>query len=287
MHQIIKNYRDNDKLRKSFNTLAEKTFGINFEDWYQNGYWTERYNPHSIVVDEKVVANVSVNRTPFAVNGEIKNYIQLGTVMTDKEYRNRGLIREIMEDIFREYGDQAEGIYLFAGDAVHNFYPKFGFSQKKQYEYVRKISESKDKRFQKISMRDKAAWDSIQEKIQNSYHQSAFEMLDNSQLNMFYITKYMQENVFYSEELDTYVVAECEDGTAVISMVISDREQDLVRIVEGFGPGINEVKLGFTPKNTKGFVLREVMQEDTTLFMKGNLDIVEEEKLMFPLLAHA
>ena len=38
---VIKNYKDNDALRKSFNELAMKTFDISFEDWYQNGYWGE------------------------------------------------------------------------------------------------------------------------------------------------------------------------------------------------------------------------------------------------------
>ena len=67
MYEIIKNYRDNEQLRHSFNELAMKTFDIDFEDWYQNGYWTDRYNPHSIVIDGKVVANVSVNTTVFEI----------------------------------------------------------------------------------------------------------------------------------------------------------------------------------------------------------------------------
>ena len=98
--EILKDYRENAELRHSFNELAKKTFGLNFEDWYQNGYWTDKYNPHSI---------------------------QLGTVMTDEAYRNRGLIRLIMEDIEKEYADKADGMYLFANDSVLSFYPKFGF----------------------------------------------------------------------------------------------------------------------------------------------------------------
>ena len=59
--QIIKKYRDKEELRKSFNELAKKTFGLNFEDWYQNGFWGDNYNPYSIVMDGRIVANVSVN----------------------------------------------------------------------------------------------------------------------------------------------------------------------------------------------------------------------------------
>lgn len=37
-----------DKFRKSFNTLTKKTFGFNFEQWYQDGYWKDKYIPYSL-----------------------------------------------------------------------------------------------------------------------------------------------------------------------------------------------------------------------------------------------
>ena len=42
---IVKNIRDDAGLRNSFNRLAEKTFELNFENWYQNGYWKDNYIP--------------------------------------------------------------------------------------------------------------------------------------------------------------------------------------------------------------------------------------------------
>lgn len=98
--RIVKNYRNNDKLRESLNRLTEKTFGFNFEDWYKNGFWNDKYIPYSIVEDESVVANVSVNIIDINDHGVLKYYIQLGTVMTDENYRNRGYIRTLINDIF-------------------------------------------------------------------------------------------------------------------------------------------------------------------------------------------
>ena len=97
MYEIVKNYRANDALRRSFNSLAEKTFGLNFENWYQNGFWGDNYNPYSVVIDGQVVANVSVNRTDLVMDGARRQLLQLGTVMTDERYRNRGYIRAIMQ----------------------------------------------------------------------------------------------------------------------------------------------------------------------------------------------
>jgi hypothetical protein len=86
-YTYITDYKNNDKLRKSFNELAEKTFGMNFIEWYANGFWDEKYILHSLVHDEKVIANVFVNLMDFDMEGTKKHYIQLGTIMTDVDYR--------------------------------------------------------------------------------------------------------------------------------------------------------------------------------------------------------
>ena len=52
MYRMVKGYRDNDLLRGSFNELAKETFGLNFEDWYQNGFWSDSYEPYSVVEDQ-------------------------------------------------------------------------------------------------------------------------------------------------------------------------------------------------------------------------------------------
>lgn len=291
MNKIIKNYRDNEHLRNSFNELAKKTFGIDFEDWYQNGYWTDRYNPYSIIIDGEVAANVSVNTTDYNLNGAKKKYIQLGTVMTEEKYRNQGLIREIMQEIEKDYAGKVDGMYLFANNEVLSFYPKFGFQVSKQYEYYKKLSgtsgDTTKQLFEKVLMADKKAWDMLETKIKTSFPQSSFEILDNSQLNMFYVSKYMQENVYYSGQLNTYVIAEADNATLVIYMVISDTEQDLNHIVQGFGEETTQVVLGFTPRNPGGFASREMDDDGSVLFVKGEMKSIEELKLMFPLLAHA
>lgn len=72
-------------------------------EWFQNGFWGEKYIPCSLVDGEKVIANVSVNRMDFNLDGIEKHYIQLGTVMTDKAYRGQGLSRYLMEKVIEEY----------------------------------------------------------------------------------------------------------------------------------------------------------------------------------------
>lgn len=37
--QICTDIRENSALRRSFDALAQKTFGLTFEGWYQSGGW--------------------------------------------------------------------------------------------------------------------------------------------------------------------------------------------------------------------------------------------------------
>lgn len=93
------NYKENGILRNSFNELAERTFGINFEKWYKEGYWSDSYIPYSLVYNNRVVTNVSVSIMDVIIQGDEKRYIQIGTVMTDEKFKNKGLSRFLMEKI--------------------------------------------------------------------------------------------------------------------------------------------------------------------------------------------
>lgn len=288
MYEIKKNYKDNTGLRQSFNALAEKTFGLNFEDWYQNGFWRENYVPYAVVHENRVVANVSVNITETMWNGEKKYFIQLGTVMTDEAYRNQGLIRMLMEEVEKDYGKKADGMYLFANDSVLEFYPKFGFKKATEYQYSKQVESQKEATMKQILMENKAAWETLEKAMNESKAFGSFDMVGNSDLIMFYVTKFMQENVYYDEGMDVYVIAEPEEDTLFIYNVFAKEPVELDAVIEAFGKDVKKVTLGFVPRKREGYLVEEIDEEDTTLFVKGEaLEAFEGEKLMFQTLAHA
>lgn len=124
---FVKNYKNNEALRKSFFELAKRTFDISFEDWYEQGFWGEGYIPFSFVEGEKVIANASVNVLELVINGEKKKAIQIGTVMTHPDYQKRGLSASLMNKVIEEFENRVDFMYLFANETVLEFYPKFGF----------------------------------------------------------------------------------------------------------------------------------------------------------------
>ena len=132
---LKKIYKNDSEALASFNELTRNTFAFDFVNWHAEGHFSDMYVPHVIMDKGKVVSNVSVNRMQFDIGGVIRNYIQIGTVMTDKEYRGQGLNKKIMESIIQEYMDKVDGIYLFGNDSVLNYYPKFGFVPCEEYEY--------------------------------------------------------------------------------------------------------------------------------------------------------
>lgn len=285
---IIKNYRSNEVLRKSFNKLAEKTFGLNFENWYQRGYWGEQYNPYSMVIENEIVANVSVNRTDFLWNGKCRHFIQLGTVMTEENHRGQGYIRQIMKEIEKDYAQDCEGMYLFANDSVLTFYPKFGFRIAKEYQYTKTVDIAEQQSAEQIIMQKQEDWQRLKNAIECSDAYSRFELTGNSGLILFYITGGMQESVYYIQKYDTYVIAEIEGSVLLIHNIFSPKKIPLDNVIAAFGQEIKQVTLGFTPMEAQGYSVCEHKEEDCTLFVKGSgFTQFEQERLMVPMLAHA
>ena len=299
MENVNYNYttavRDNAILRKSFNELTQKVFGFDFEDWYQSGHWGDLYIPHVLVDGEKVVSNVSVNLIQFAVDGTQKNYIQIGTVMTDPEYRGQGLNREIMERILKEYAGKVDGIYLFGNDSVVNYYPKFGFKPSKEYEYYMPCSKRENLlsyTLEKVDLSDKdqctRLYDFITSCADITPQNDALYMNENLGLYQFWFAADCGDSIYYLPEADAYVVADLQEQTLCINQIWGKARLDLARLVASFEGDITEAVFGFTPAQNENLLVREHKEEDCTLFIIGeDLKRIERDKMMFPILSHA
>lgn len=285
-YNIEKDYRDNDALRHSFNVLAIETFGLNFENWYQNGYWTGTYIPYSIVIDGTVISNVSVNIIDCKLNGKARHYIQLGTVMTKKSYRNKGYCRILMETILRNYAD-CDGFFLFANNSVLNFYPKFGFKQAQEYRFFADISPDFNSRAEHVSMKSRQDWLFFL-KEKNQRLSNGILQLDTDGLLMFYLTQFMQNDVYYIRALDAYVIAEKDDDSLILYDVFSSNPVDMTAVYNSFGNSIKKVKFAFVPKETRMLRKYKYKETNSTFFVCGD-GLIQDMKtlLSFPEIAHA
>ncbi|WP_143319808.1 GNAT family N-acetyltransferase [Clostridium sp. HBUAS56010] len=286
-YKFLKAYQDNDTIRKSFNGLAQTTFGIDFEDWYQNGYWKNKYIPYSFVDGDQVIANVSVSPMRFLHNGAVRNYIQLGTVMTSKPYRNQGLIRKLIHEVESDYLGKADGYFLFANDRVLDFYTKFGYQSEKEYSWSKEMNIDTGMTAKKVSMKGMDDWKRFEKFMESSNVQSSLWMQENMELIMFYTTGFLSENVYMVESQKAYVIAEFQKGTLFLHQIFSPQKININEIASAFGKDVKKVILGFSPLETEDFKLEEITEQDTTLFVKGILTgTIEKFHQRIPTLSH-
>lgn len=302
-YEYCTNIRDQKDLRDGFNELTRKTFCFDFTTWYQMGQWNKyKYIPHVLICNDKVVSNVSANVMHFCVNGQIKNYIQLGTVMTDSEYRGQGFNRYLMETVLDEYAGKTDGIYLFGNDSVLDYYPKFGFRAIREFSYgITKDSEkwrqTEAYTLKKADIQDKSVFDGLYAAIVRADKakgvknpEDAFYMFDNVGLYEFWFNHGYGEKIYYIPETDSYIVAEVKGEKLTVYQTFGNCEPDIFRIKDFFAlsTSISEIELGYTPMQKDIYVVKEHKEEDCTLFVIGDdLTGMETMKCMFPVLSHA
>ena len=274
--------REKDLLN-SFNKLSKNTFGLEFESVGGD------YEPHVLALAGRVCANVSVNQIPFYYRGKRKFYIQLGTVMTDPEFRGRGLSRWLIEYVIAKWKDNCDAIYLFANNSVLDFYPKFGFVKTPEFEFQRPGIKSGSRKAQKLPMNDERNVQLVLSKYEQGNPFSALYMTENQGLLSFYCLGLMKDNIYYSPQYDVIIVAENEKDKIKCFDILGKTDAALGEVLSVIASeGGSEIVLGFTPSNIDGFTCQAHYEEDTTLFVHADRDSpFTSDQLMFPIISHA
>lgn len=290
---LIKNYMLDDILRCKLNKLTQKTFCFDFENWVTNGYFEGDYIPYSVYDGENILSNASANIMNFTQNGKQKNYIQIGTVMTDESYRRQGLARKLINTIIGDYNGKYDGIYLFGDLSAVDFYKKLGFKAVNEYAYKIKssvISEINFKSsFKKLDPQDKYMRDKYLHYIRNCALSSAFEQTNKFSLQIFYTSEL--ENVYYSKKLDSFIVADIENENVLLHSVLIQNNTLLKNIISELPSNTSSISLGYTPLEQDRNICDCIIFDggvDYRLFILGNqLESIETDRLFFPTLSHA
>lgn len=285
--QLIRQVRDEEVLRKSFFALAMKVFHLSFEDWYDKGYWTDAYLPYVFAEENRVVANVSVNRMTLQIDGQQKNYLQLGTVMTDPAYRGRGLARKLIETILEEWRDQCDGIYLFANRTVLDFYPKFGFRVENLFQCAKEIVPATSTVY-RLDMEKPADFERLMEYYRKNNPFSRLTFWENPGLLLFYCADFLKNQIYYLPQKEAVVIGEFEKEKFLCYDIYCDKDKNMDEILSALArEDTRTVIFGFTPKDETGCTYLPADGEDTFFLLNGKENPFAGEKLFFPLLSHA
>ena len=290
--ELISNYMRDDTSRHMLNDLTRKVFGFDFEGWVTGGYFEGDYIPYSFVDNGKIVSNVSANLMKFMQNGTERNYIQIGTVMTDPDYRKQGLAGKLIEHVIKEYENDCDGFYLFGNLNALDLYRKMGFETLNQYRYFVKDEYchfgKSEKVFKPVNDMDDGIQKKYMDLVRNSSCHSSFEQINKYGLQMFYTSGF--DNVFYCDDIDCFIVLEQEEGT-ILQSVLCKEKIALADVLKRIELPDNKCILGFTPLDEdKELCVSEVYDgaDDYRLFYIGKeIESIERDKLYFPDLSHA
>lgn len=290
-YELVSDYRHDDKLKESFNALAINTFDLDFRDWYKKGYWDEKYIPYSFLHKGKVVSNASVYLMSVIIDGKTYRGVQIGTVMTDQDYRRKGLATKLIQHIMDTYKNHCDVMFLFANETVLDFYPKFGFTRYHESEFCLDLAKSsislkKGVQIKQLTIeQDLPLLEQFAQKRQTS--SMTVDAQDHESLLMFYFTLVWPDAIFYIEELDTIVLMNEEDGTMHIFDMISLQASNMQEVIASIVKETTEkVIFYFTPN-----VSIEGLQAITTPNDEDALFIFTKETwakghFMFPITAH-
>ncbi len=291
--ELVSNYMRDDTLRHALNDLTRKTFWFDFEGWVTGGYFEGDYIPYSLIEDGKIISNVSANRMTFLQNGVENNYIQIGTVMTDEKYRRQGLAKKLMDHVVKQYRNSCDGLYLFANLDAVDFYDKCGFSREIEYRYSVKdafcMKKTAGERFMPVNTEDEQMKQKYREMVRRSAVNSSLEHRNKFGLQMFYTAD--MENVYYSKDMDCFIVAEIEEDILLLQSIISETHVLLSDVLQRIRGKYHKCLLGFAPTlQDRDLCIAEKYDgaDDYRLFYLGEqLKSIEKEKLYFPELSNA
>ncbi len=281
---LISGYQEIPEYRAGLSELAGKVFGLEFETWYSLGYWTHRYCPYSLVHNNRIVANVSVNPMEFAADGKRYRTLQIGTVMTDPGYRNKGLSRILLEGVLEEHQENYDLIYLYANPSVREFYPRFGFEKAEEYIHSGICTRKPEHHFRRLDGRSAEDQRLLLRLLQNHVPSAKYTLADNPYLPMFYLTSFLAECIHYCEELDLAAVVEYEEESVYVNEIFSTGDFSMEKVISSLlDQPERKVILGFTPLDAPSFRC-ELSNTEDTFFVMGN-NFVQKGKL--PVLSHA
>lgn len=314
--QFIKDYKDNDVYRKSFNKLAGTVFGIDFEQWYKMGFWNDRYICYSFMDNGEIISNVSASIIDLVVNGDRFPALQIGTVMTRPDYRRKGLAKKLMNIVMEECKKRCELAFLFANPDAAGFYQSFCFEAVSEStffadicsinEYAQKngvsttksnLSSDSDYRIRKLNMSYNNDIEILKRlSAGRRPHSESFGTAHTEGILRWHCLNVFPNDIYYIETLGTIVIYNFSDNVLNLYDAVCGGKPDLPHILSAIvkkeiniieAKGIREVVFHFTPETADMPIKTRPYITDEYIFYVKSDSIELKDEFFYPFTAHA
>lgn len=290
---FVTGWQEDAAMRQKLHPLTREIFGFDFEQWYQNGWWTDTCIPYSLLAGERLAAHITVSLMDFLLEGEKRRYVQLGTVMTAPDYRGRGLSRALMERVLADWREKSDLVFLFANQSVLDFYPRFGFSFLTESEASFPLEGGETGLpVRPLNMDDAADRTLLERMTAETVPQASLSMMNGTGLVMFYCDCFegleFRRQLYWLETLSAVAVAHSEGDALVLSDIFSPRAQDVREIARALaGPETRRAVLEYLPADAAGCTVAPYEDKEGALFALGpDVRRLKERPFRFPVLSH-
>jgi GNAT superfamily N-acetyltransferase len=249
-----------------------------FRTWYARGGWTPAYEVHAVAQGGELVASASVMCTPAIASGRQVRGAQVGAVGSVPEARGQGLMRPLLEGVLAWVEPEAELIWLYANEAVLDFYPRFGFRRVQEAEFELELALAPTgEPAPRLDLEDavqRAAWvEAIQGSVPLTERLGAWGY---SAAALWHAVNFHREDVRVLGDREAYAVAVQRGDTLHLLDVAAPRRFDLTSIIPRLiQEPITRVRFGFCPERWCP-AARVVGSSDEALFVRGTAAIPGE-----------
>lgn len=273
--------------REGYFRLANKIFGLRFEEWYDSGYWDDKFIPYVLYDHDVAVSSVAVCVNDVSWQNTVKRYVQISTVMTLPEYREKGLNGWLMEYALSAWADKCDAIYLLGNDSVVDYYPKYGFREFVEYDFTVPVRRTNGTS-RKLDLNNKDDFALMIKKYETSNPFTGLKV-DNIGQFVFHCLQFLPNDIYYLEQYDAVALAKHNGNTLTCYDVFTDRDCSLGDILGVLADESTEYALlGFTPTSSDNCSIVPSQEEDNHLFViPGKENIFRDHKVMLPLLSRA
>lgn len=293
-YQFVSHYTTKDDYNSSFNELTQDIFDIDFTDWFEKGHSDDHFIRFSYVLEDQVIANACANRMYLLINNVSYKAVQIGTVMTHENHRNQGLSKKIIEKIIAFYENEVDFFYLFANDAVLDFYPKLEFNRLPDVSFALQASQlhtsfGNPYVLKRLNSTNPEQFSLIERLVKERHPlSSAIKVLDNAHLLLFHLLIELDDIIYYVEEEDFIILFEIEGRDFHLYDIIANKPIDLQTVLTRLIPkSIKTIHFYFEPDIKELSIKRERLEvDDDVLFVKSALKSIPEN-IYFPLTSRA
>jgi ribosomal protein S18 acetylase RimI-like enzyme len=272
---------------EAFHDYIARVFpSVSFRRWAELGGWQENYRVLALVVEDRIVASVSLTRMSVVLGGcEVRGW-QLGAVGTDPNYRGRGLQHSLMQHALAQ-PEADDLVFLFANEQVLGFYPRFGFRRVREsvfaLEHRARPAGTPLRALTPDSGEDRALIARIAQAAATPT--TLFGARGYGSIVLWYICNFHRDHVRYVPEHDALIVAERAGSTLLVYDVLArapfDVAQQLPRLLDA---PIDRIQLFYSPERDWPSARPTREYRESPLFVRGP-HAMPQEPFKFPALA--